>query len=490
MSLSKYSGKDPHQGISQHQLFFQRRKIMDGKTILVIDNDKELMQKMISILESEDYLVFTALNKDDSLTLARKVNPSLIYINIGMSAASGLEIAKEIHEADTLRDVPIVILTPHGGSVDQRYTSLYGIVEFLQKSFEPEELLTKTKEILSGQSIRAEHAGETHEAPPATPVYIEESLTVEEQSEEEESDSPEAIESLFSESWDQSSDTIAPEEEIAEAEEETATKAEHTTEEKQDQEKETEEDSEVIFTHEDATGPDEPMVSEPPEEPDEGESVPRKDILRHPHHKEHLKTRKVSIPLIIILVVAVVGAGLFFLLRAPGDNLPEQTAGTAPSVAVQQEPLALSPDQELPKDEPAPGAQQPQHAVKEKPQVTPPPKPSAPEAPKKAEPAPAAKKAAKKKPASATTGTAATPAAASPSAKGYAIQVGAFQNEKNANILAKNLKDKGYDVRVSPDRNNSLHRVLVGTYPDREDAVRMLNSLRAKENMKGFIYKE
>jgi DNA-binding response OmpR family regulator len=54
---------------------------MAGKTILAIDNDTETTQQMVSILEAEDYLVFTAPNRDIGIAMAKKVNPSLIFIN-------------------------------------------------------------------------------------------------------------------------------------------------------------------------------------------------------------------------------------------------------------------------------------------------------------------------------------------------------------------------------------------------------------------------
>ncbi len=126
---------------------------MNAKTIIVIDTDKETLKKVMSTLESEGYLVFAASSKDVSITTANKVKPSLIFINIGMIGISGLEICKAIHGTETLENVPIVIITPHGGTIDPRYTSLYGIVDSLKKPFTSEELISKTKNALAMKSI-------------------------------------------------------------------------------------------------------------------------------------------------------------------------------------------------------------------------------------------------------------------------------------------------------------------------------------------------
>ena len=49
---------------------------MTGKTILAIDTDAETTQQIVSVLEAEDYLVFTAPNGNIGIAMAKKVNPS------------------------------------------------------------------------------------------------------------------------------------------------------------------------------------------------------------------------------------------------------------------------------------------------------------------------------------------------------------------------------------------------------------------------------
>ena len=48
---------------------------MLGETILVIDTDSETTQQIVSTLESEDYLVFTAQSGNIGLTMAKKLIP-------------------------------------------------------------------------------------------------------------------------------------------------------------------------------------------------------------------------------------------------------------------------------------------------------------------------------------------------------------------------------------------------------------------------------
>ncbi|MDI6745393.1 MAG: response regulator [Thermodesulfovibrionales bacterium] len=78
---------------------------MTGKTILAIDTDTDTTQQIVSILEAEDYLVFTAPNGNIGIAMAKKVTPSLIFINPALSGTSGLEVCKTIHSTEQLKDI-------------------------------------------------------------------------------------------------------------------------------------------------------------------------------------------------------------------------------------------------------------------------------------------------------------------------------------------------------------------------------------------------
>lgn len=129
---------------------------MPGETILLIDTDSETEEMVVSTLETEGYLVFTAPGGDVGVTMAEKVGPSLIFVNAAAAGRGGLEICKTIHDVKSLKNVPIIILTSFEGAMDPRYTSLYGIVDFLKKPFSPQELIEKTGNVLAMRSLDAQ----------------------------------------------------------------------------------------------------------------------------------------------------------------------------------------------------------------------------------------------------------------------------------------------------------------------------------------------
>jgi cell division septation protein DedD len=75
----------------------------------------------------------------------------------------------------------------------------------------------------------------------------------------------------------------------------------------------------------------------------------------------------------------------------------------------------------------------------------------------------------------------------------FSVQFGAFSNEHNAVRLAGQLKEKGYDAFVVEGfvtGKGTLHRVLIGRFKDRREAVRAAAGIKSKENVAPLIYAE
>ena len=141
---------------------------MAGETILVLDGDQEMEQRMTTPLEAKGYLVFTASSQLLNPESLDKLSPSLIYIKPLSPSAAGLEPCKAIHGIPTLKDVPIVLLASLKGSSDPRHLKGYGIVDFLRPQFGPEELIEMTETILGktglSQPLKISEAGREESA--------------------------------------------------------------------------------------------------------------------------------------------------------------------------------------------------------------------------------------------------------------------------------------------------------------------------------------
>jgi cell division septation protein DedD len=121
---------------------------MTGVTLLVIDAGEDIDLKMTATLEAENYLVYPVSSQDVNPELAELLRPSLIYVKPLELSPTGLKPCKAIHSIPLLKQVPIVILASPKKALGPDYSRDYGIVDFLQLTFSPEDLIEKTGTIL------------------------------------------------------------------------------------------------------------------------------------------------------------------------------------------------------------------------------------------------------------------------------------------------------------------------------------------------------
>ena len=121
---------------------------MASETILIVDAGEDIDQRMTTTLEAENYLVYTVLSQDVNAEMAELLKPSLIYIRPLELSPSGLKSCKTVHDIPLLKKIPIIILSSPEKALAPNYFKDYGIVDFLEPTFSPEELIEKTKTIL------------------------------------------------------------------------------------------------------------------------------------------------------------------------------------------------------------------------------------------------------------------------------------------------------------------------------------------------------
>jgi cell division septation protein DedD len=121
---------------------------MTGETILVIDAGEDIDLKMTATLEPENYTVYPVSSLDVNPELAELLRPSLIYIKPPELSPTGLKPCKAIHSIPLLKEVPIILLASLKEAPGPDYSSDYGIVDFLELTFDPEDLIEKTGTIL------------------------------------------------------------------------------------------------------------------------------------------------------------------------------------------------------------------------------------------------------------------------------------------------------------------------------------------------------
>ena len=137
---------------------------MTGEAILVIDAGEDIDLRMTATLEAESYLVYPVSSQDVNAGLAELLRPSLIYLKPLELSPTGLNPCKAIHGLPLLKKVPIIILASPQKALGPDYSRDYGIVDFLELTFGPEELIEKTRTIL-GKTLSFESSKEDEPVP-------------------------------------------------------------------------------------------------------------------------------------------------------------------------------------------------------------------------------------------------------------------------------------------------------------------------------------
>lgn len=124
-----------------------------GKLILVVDDERRLLNLLREYLEQDGYQVVTAANGREALFAARDHKPDLIILDLMMPEMDGWEFMR-LHRQE--RNTPIIMLTARVDDVDKIAGLEMGADDYLTKPFSPRELVARTRAVLRRTSAAAE----------------------------------------------------------------------------------------------------------------------------------------------------------------------------------------------------------------------------------------------------------------------------------------------------------------------------------------------
>jgi len=117
---------------------------LEGKRILLIDDDETILIPFQHILQDEGYQVDTASNGHEALEKVGETEYQMVISDIKLPDVHGIEVAGKIREQ--YRDTRLIIITGFPDLADSLETIDLGIDEILIKPIKPDELLRAVKE--------------------------------------------------------------------------------------------------------------------------------------------------------------------------------------------------------------------------------------------------------------------------------------------------------------------------------------------------------
>ena len=118
------------------------------KKILIIDDEKEMVQLETLRLEAYGYDVAVAYDGEVGLAMARSQEPDLVILDIMLPKISGYELCRLLKKDPVCGRIPIVLVSAIDHKLDTDLGKKVGADGFFTKPFDPALLLAKIKELM------------------------------------------------------------------------------------------------------------------------------------------------------------------------------------------------------------------------------------------------------------------------------------------------------------------------------------------------------
>ena len=123
------------------------------KKILIVDDEKDILEFLSYNLKKEGFSIYTASDGLEGLEKTKKIKPDLIIVDLMMPKMNGIEMCENIRNDKKLSNVIILFLTARSEDYTQIATLDSGADDFIKKPIKPKLLISKVKSIMRRFSL-------------------------------------------------------------------------------------------------------------------------------------------------------------------------------------------------------------------------------------------------------------------------------------------------------------------------------------------------
>jgi two-component system alkaline phosphatase synthesis response regulator PhoP len=127
-----------------------------SQKILIVDDEKDIIEMLQYNLEKEGYGVLTAQNGKRALEQAQK-NPDLIVLDVMMPEMDGWELCKQLKRQEKTSSIPVLFLSARGSEIDEVLGLELGADDYIVKPISIRKLLARIRTVL--RRTEPGHAG-------------------------------------------------------------------------------------------------------------------------------------------------------------------------------------------------------------------------------------------------------------------------------------------------------------------------------------------
>jgi DNA-binding response OmpR family regulator len=134
---------------------------MRKETLLVVEDDPDIVELLRYNLEREGYRVLVATDGERGLGDAGRHQPDLVLLDLMLPGLDGLEVLKRMRGQEGTRGIPVLVLTAKSEETDVVLGLEMGADDYLTKPFSPRELVARVRALLRRVTRGSEDVGRT-----------------------------------------------------------------------------------------------------------------------------------------------------------------------------------------------------------------------------------------------------------------------------------------------------------------------------------------
>ena len=126
---------------------------MAKETILVVDDEEDILELVRFHLSREGYEVLCAETGEDAWRKIRSQHIDLLVIDLMLPGIDGLELTRKVKNDQRTRQIPVVMLSAKGEEVDIVTGLELGADDYVTKPFSPRVLLARVRAVFRRQAV-------------------------------------------------------------------------------------------------------------------------------------------------------------------------------------------------------------------------------------------------------------------------------------------------------------------------------------------------
>jgi DNA-binding response OmpR family regulator len=122
---------------------------IEGKKVLCIEDEEEMIELVRLILTRHNVELHGALGGREGLEKIVELEPDLVLLDLMMPEVDGWEVYQTMKASETMRDIPVIVVTAKAQSID-RVLGLHiaRVDDYITKPFGPQDLLDSVQRVL------------------------------------------------------------------------------------------------------------------------------------------------------------------------------------------------------------------------------------------------------------------------------------------------------------------------------------------------------